>query len=305
MIEISVVIATYNVAPYIARAVSSALTQEEVKLEVIVVDDCSTDETWQIISAIADPRVRTRRNHENCGPSVTRNEAIAMANGKWIAVLDGDDEFLAGRLARCLARAQMAAADIVVDNIEIRREADEKTDLMFGAAQLARIGRLDLAHFIAGNHLFARSHTLGYMKPIFSADFLRRHGLAYDPALRIGEDYLLLAEALAKGAVCAVEPVAGYAYTVRAGSISHRLALADIERMQASDEKFLATHILDKDAQKAHAQRANSLRKAYYFTLLVESLKRKDVLAATKILLICPGAAYHLWQPIVKRLKLL
>jgi succinoglycan biosynthesis protein ExoO len=303
MIDISVIIPTYNVAPYVRRAIDSALRQERVKLEVIVVDDCSTDDTWTIVSAIADPRIRTRRNHENCGPSVSRNEGIAMAAGQWIAVLDGDDEFLPGRLCRCLDRAKAENAAIVVDNIEVRREADGKTFPMFSPVRLAKMGHLTLAQFIAGNRLLKGGYSLGYLKPLFSAEFLRQHNLAYDASLRIGEDYLLLAEALAKGAICAVEPIQGYAYTVRAGSTSHRLGLNDIERMAASDEKFFTKYALDEETLKAQWRRSTSLKEAYYFTTLVSALKRKDVAATIKAMATCPGAVYQLWRPVVARLQ--
>ena len=69
------------------------------------------------------------------------------------------------------------------------------------------------------------------MKPIFERQFLERHALRYDETLRIGEDYILLASALAKGGRCVVEPRAGYAYHIRTGSISRVLELHHVEAM--------------------------------------------------------------------------
>jgi succinoglycan biosynthesis protein ExoO len=301
-VDVSVVITAYNVEGYIARTVQSALAQTGPRIEVIVVDDCSTDGTWNILSAIGGPRLHIKRLEQNGGPSIARNTAIAMASGAWIAILDGDDAYLPGRLQRCLDRAKAQTADIVVDNLLIHRESDGRDFPMFPEAMFRKLGSIDLARFIAGNRLFALGYSLGYLKPVFSAAFLHRYKLAYDPALRIGEDYLLFAEALASGAVCAVEPSQGYVYTVRAGSISHRLTLGDIERMAASDSILATKYAFDRKAQAAYRRRTYSLCEARAFTSLVDALKQKDVLAAARAVSSCPTAIRHLWRPLVARI---
>jgi len=301
--DISVIIATYNVERYIERAVRSALDQHGVAAEIIVVDDGSTDGTTGVVERINDPRITLIRHTGNSGPSVARNAAIAAAHAPWLAILDGDDAFAPDRLMRCLARARQTKADIIVDNLEIHREADGAIYPMFPPHAFARMGMLDLARFIRGNLLMLNGKSLGYLKPIFSAAFLRQHDLRYDPAIRIGEDYRLLAEALACGARCAVEPTAGYHYTVRAGSISHRLTLADVTRMQDSDRHFLARHKLPPAARRAQALRTFSLNEAYHFARLIDALKAKKWRAALAVIAQRPTAALHLWSPIVARLR--
>jgi succinoglycan biosynthesis protein ExoO len=301
-VDVSIVVATYNVAGYIQRTVQSALDQWGPTLEVIVVDDCSTDTTWDVVSHIGDPRVKTRRLSANGGPSVARNAGIAMASGAWIAVLDGDDRFLPGRLQACLALAKARHADIVVDNLVVARESDGGSFPMFADAVLQALDPLDLARFIRGNRLFAPGYSLGYLKPLFRAAFLREHGLSYDPALRIGEDYLLFAQALASGATCAVQPTPGYAYTVRTGSISHRLGLADIARMEASDRKLLAQYTLDGDAARAQAVRSQSLREAAAYTMLVDAVKQRSVAGVVRAIRHCPAGMRYAWWPVHARL---
>src|SRR4051812_24856081 len=117
-IDVSVIITSYNIEGYISRAIESALGQKDVNVEVIVVDDASTDGTWDIISRYSGPYIKTRRLTDNGGPGVARNAAIAMATGKWIAVLDGDDAFEPGRLARLLRHPLCSQADIIVDNLK-------------------------------------------------------------------------------------------------------------------------------------------------------------------------------------------
>jgi len=90
---ISVIIATKNGERFIERAIRSVLAQQGVALEVIVVDDASTDGTADIVRAIArhDARVMYIHREKSSGPGKARNEGIAQAHGEYIAVIDDDD----------------------------------------------------------------------------------------------------------------------------------------------------------------------------------------------------------------------
>jgi len=288
--DISIIITTYNVEHYIERAIESALTQQGVTLEIIIVDDCSTDNTWQIICKNTDKRIKRKKLESNGGPSIARNAAIAMAAGKWLAILDGDDAFLPSRLARCLALADTKQADIVVDNLLIHREYDQKQSLMFPEKSLAAIGKLDLPTFLL-EKVSGTNYVLGYLKPIFLHSFLQKHNIVYNTELKVGEDYIFLAEALANGAVCAVEPTAGYRYTVRVGSISHRLSLTDIERILETDKKFSDKYRLDEASVKAQEKRRHNFKKEYYFLMQVNALKQRNILEFLRVVCLYPPAA--------------
>jgi len=301
--DITVVIAAYNVENYIERAIRSALNQAGVGVQVIVVNDASKDKTLAVASSLNDPRVACINLSANAGPGAARNIGFAASTTPWVAVLDGDDAFQPGRLARCLATAKLNNSDIVVDNLETRREDNGQSSKMFKASEFEKMKELDLATFIRRNLLLFGGSSLGYLKPIFSIEFLRQHNLSYDPAIRIGEDYMLLAEALASGARCAVEPSAGYTYTVRKGSISHRLSVTDIERMIEGDKRLLAKHSLPGDAQKAQKWRTFSLLEALAYTRLIDALKQGKPALAAKVIATRPSAALHLWQPLWVRIQ--
>jgi len=96
---ISVIIPTFNRAEFLPEAVESALTQGVDRLEVLVVDDGSTDGTAEVVSRIADPRLRYIRKPKSNAPD-TRNRGIAHARGEWILWLDSDDSLMPGWLAR-------------------------------------------------------------------------------------------------------------------------------------------------------------------------------------------------------------
>lgn len=92
MIEkVSVVIPTYNREKTILRAVRSVLDQTYTNLEVLVIDDGSTDGTANIVNSIQDDRVKYVIMEQNGGPSMARNAGVQMAEGEWIAFLDSDD----------------------------------------------------------------------------------------------------------------------------------------------------------------------------------------------------------------------
>lgn len=97
---VSVVVPAFNAAATVERALASVLSQSFGDLELIVVDDASTDDTAARVAAMDDPRIRLLRLDENGGESRAMNAGIAAARGTHIAFQDADDEWLPGKLAR-------------------------------------------------------------------------------------------------------------------------------------------------------------------------------------------------------------
>lgn len=311
MADVSVIIAAYNVERYIERAIRSALTQEGVAVEVIVVNDASTDNTSAVIASIGDPRVRYIDLSHNSGASIARNTAMALGTAPWTAVLDSDDAFLPGRLLRCMTRAIAAKADIVIDNVIIHREEDGAEYPLFPPGWFSRLGRhsadhqqiVNLACFIENNRSFVGDLTIGHVKPMFSSAFLRHYDLRYDPKIRIVEDYYFLAEALSNHARCVIEPSLGYAYTSRKGSISHDLTLADITHFADCERRFLSRHILDQATERAQKLRVRCFTEAVAYFSLVEALKKRKLLHALNIIVRDPRAAMNLRRPMQVRVR--
>jgi glycosyltransferase involved in cell wall biosynthesis len=101
--RVSVVLPAYNREATVARAMRSVLTQSVRDLELIVVDDASTDGTIQAVEAVGDTRVRLLRHEANRRAGAARNTGIRAATGAYVAFLDSDDEWLPGKLERQLA----------------------------------------------------------------------------------------------------------------------------------------------------------------------------------------------------------
>ncbi|HMF67747.1 MAG TPA: glycosyltransferase family 2 protein [Phyllobacterium sp.] len=301
--DVTFVIAAYNAGDTIRRAIASALAQRGVSVEIVVADDRSSDNTAAIAGSFQDERVRVVTLDRNRGPGGARNAALALAKGRWIAVLDSDDTVFPDRIAGMITRAEDAGSKAAVDNIEVINEGETRREAMFPVHYLAKIHEITLADFIASNLVFKATFNFGYMKPIFERRFIETHGLRYEENLRIGEDYIFLASILAKGGTCVVEPSVGYAYHVRAGSISRVLEKHHIIAMLEADKAFLAKFELGAEAKAAQARRTRSLEEAKSFLSLVDYIKRRSISGIIEVVLKDPAALRHLSMPIGVRLR--
>jgi GT2 family glycosyltransferase len=134
MPAVSVILPTHNRAATVGRAIKSVLASTFSDLELIVVDDGSTDQTAAVVSSYADPRMRFVRLDANRGVAAARNAGIAAATSEWLAFQDSDDEWIDTKLEAQMALATKAPAKVgviiggylVADGdklIEIRPEA--------------------------------------------------------------------------------------------------------------------------------------------------------------------------------------
>lgn len=98
---VSIIMPSYNTASYIAETVQSVLAQTHQNWELIIVDDCSTDDTDEVVKPfLSDSRIRYLKNEKNSGAAVSRNRALREAKGKWIAFLDSDDLWMPKKLEK-------------------------------------------------------------------------------------------------------------------------------------------------------------------------------------------------------------
>lgn len=91
--RVSVIVPSYNHAPFLRQCLTTALNQHGIDLEVIVVDDCSTDDSVAVARSMKDPRIRVLVNDDNIGTYATQNRGMRVATGEFIAILNSDDEW--------------------------------------------------------------------------------------------------------------------------------------------------------------------------------------------------------------------
>ena len=116
---VSVIMPVYNHAAFVTKAIHSVLEQHDVELELIVIDDASTDASWQQISALDDPRLRCLRHERNLGAHATLNEGLQRARGAWLAIINSDDLYHPERLQRCIAHMQTHELDLLGTDIQL------------------------------------------------------------------------------------------------------------------------------------------------------------------------------------------
>ncbi len=95
---VSIITPTYNCAKFIGETIESVLAQTYTNWEMIIVDDCSADNTEEIVKSYNDARIIYVKNETNSGAAVSRNRALRMAKGRWMAFLDSDDLWMPEKL---------------------------------------------------------------------------------------------------------------------------------------------------------------------------------------------------------------
>lgn len=297
---VSIIIPAWNAAAFIRYPIQSCLRQSIADLEVLVVDDASTDSTVQaaLEAGAGDARLRVLRMDRNGGPSRARNHAIDQARGEFIAVLDADDRMAPERLERLLAVARTHQCDIVFDNLmrcpAPDHEQGGEPHLPLDAQAPAR--RLGLAEFAKGNRMGASDRALGYLQPLFRSSFLEAHALRYDETLHIGEDYQLVAEALARGARLWLHPEALYYYWQREGSLSKRPKVAHLGALIDVDAEFQARHgaRFSQEERAAVRLRRRSLERLKVYLHTRELALQGRYISASRALLHDPAAVANL-----------
>lgn len=294
--SVAVVIAAYNASTTLARAIQSALAQPEAT-QVIVVDDASGDDTAQCARNCDDGsgRLIVLTQSHNQGPSAARNRALDHCTADWVAILDSDDFMLPGRIAGLLAASH--DADLVADDLWQVDEADihgPRRALLGNAHPLPR--EVNLEQFILSNIPDKKRPRgeMGFLKPIISTPFLRKHGLRYQEHMRLGEDYELYCQMLARRAVLRVIPPQGYIATIRANSLSGRHREEDLRQLRDSNLPLMKFPGL-------HHRELKALRSSYLSTdcrlqwrELIKAVKQKDRKAAAATFFQSPRVSLYL-----------
>jgi succinoglycan biosynthesis protein ExoO len=241
--HVSFLMAAYNAGPFIQTAILSAISQSGVEVEVIVVDDGSTDDTVLKVRELMQraSNVRLLQPGSGLGPSGARNAAIDQARGEWLAVLDADDILLPHRTLQLLEHARETGAAVIADNLYRFYDGDPGTVWpLLPDDEPHQLSTINLAEWISRNSMLGGETNLGFLKPMAKADFIRCNRIKYRTDLRIGEDYVFILQCLAKGAHFTVFSEPMYLYRVHAGSLSRRLDCEALQRLLAAQNGIIA-----------------------------------------------------------------
>lgn len=296
---VSLLMVARNAAAHIDAAIASARRQTLEAIEIVVVEDRSTDATGEIIRRHAeeDPRVIPVRGHGK-GLAAVRNLSIAAAAAPYAAVLDADDIIHPRHAEHLLDLARRTGADIAAANMIAF--SDEAPASLFAEGRDWQAER-SIAHadFVASGRLGGGAIQLGYLKPLFRIAALRGAGIAYDMRLRIGEDWDLVERALAAGLTYAWRPEPTYYYRRHAASTSFRWTAEDLTALIAAERDRIAGDTAAGAAPAlvaARTARLASLEDTLAHCEAVGELKARRVDRALVHLWHRPRAAALLWQ---------
>ncbi len=178
---VSILLPAYNAGDYLNASIDSVLSQSYTNIELIVIDDCSTDNTKAIISSYSDPRIKPVFHSQNQGLPNTLNSAFTLANGKYIARMDADDISLPDRIAKQVAFLESHPDYSLLGSLYANMDQDSK---------VYEIGAQLLHHEeISIGIMFVNSFCHGSV--MFRKTFLVENKILYDLKYVPYEDYEL------------------------------------------------------------------------------------------------------------------
>lgn len=202
---VSVIMPSWNTGKFIEESIKSVINQTYQNWELLIVDDCSTDNTEEIVKSIHDDRIRYFENEKNCGAALTRNRALREAKGEWIAFLDSDDLWMPKKL-------------------ECQIKFMEKNHLVFSYHEYEKIDEESkpLNIYVSGPRVVTKRRMYNYGYPgcltfMYSAKAM---GVIQIKDIKKNNDYAILLQ-LVKKADCILMKKNLAKYRIRKKSISH------------------------------------------------------------------------------------
>ncbi|MHB1454847.1 MAG: glycosyltransferase family 2 protein [Saccharofermentanales bacterium] len=242
---VSIIMPAFNCAEYIGRTIDSVIGQSYHNWEIIIADDCSTDDTAAVVQAYraADPRIRYIRMDRNSGAAMARNMAVELAQGRYLAFLDSDDVWFPDKLTRqidfmkrnCYAFTCTSYTKIDADGRYLDRTVQSKP-------------QSDYESILKSNP--------GNSTVIYDASLLGKHQI---PDIRKRNDYVMWLAIIKKAKILYGMPEALGSHRVREGSISknkfslvkyHWKVYREIEKLSLFKSCYLVVYWIAKTILK-------------------------------------------------------
>lgn len=203
---VSIIMPSYNTGQFISETIESVLNQSYSNWELIIVDDCSTDNTDDVVkNYLKDNRIRYFKNDNNSGAAVSRNKALREAKGKWIAFLDSDDLWDSDKLKKQIAFMEINNYRFSYTNyIEIDEESSPNGISVSGPKRITKHGMYNYC-------------WMGCLTVMYDADTV---GLIQIADIKKNNDYAMWLKACKK-ANCYLLDETLAKYRKRSGSISN------------------------------------------------------------------------------------
>lgn len=218
---VTVLIPTYNCELYVKEAVQSILDQTYSSFECIIIDDCSTDKTIEILKSFNDNRIKLIEKPKNSGYTNSLNYGLTIAKGKYIARMDGDDISLPTRFEKQVAKFEVNPKLVVCGSIFQIIDSDQ---VVYNPESHREI-KLALL----------KDSAIGHPTAMLRTSILKDHNIAYDTSKEPAEDYDLWVRLLEFGEFYNIQEVL-FLYRVHDGQVS--ITQKEKQRTKASESRF-------------------------------------------------------------------
>lgn len=265
-VKLSVVIPAYNIEDYIGKCLDSVLKQTFQEIEIIVVDDGSTDRTPQILDQYAEKDKRITVIHKkNEGVSIARNTGIEQSTGEYFLFFDGDDFMEPETCAELYETAKEQQADTVIYGYHTFENGAVKEsflptfpeDLYEGEQIVEEL----LPKFIGlscerindwlqkkPNALFVENPAL--WRTMVSADVVKKNGIRFDKDLKVGEDTIFISEYLSYAKRCYIKRKCYYYLVTRETSTIYVYEKKPLAKLEGKERLLTARSRLTEDIQQ-------------------------------------------------------
>lgn len=237
-IFVSIIIPLYNAENYIGACIKSILDQEMADFEIIIIDDGSTDNGYQICAdyAQSDSRVKLFKV-PNGGPAKARNYALSKASGKYIEFIDSDDILLPGALMELKKIADKTDAELLVASASIL----DVNDKIIRNISFDDDRCYEVADALKQMEIPEKEKYLHYIwNKWYLKELIDKEHVFFDESLRLGEDFVFNCDIFSVANKMMVSSTMLYGYYRRDnGSLSGKFNAQDIRRRRIIDEKYI------------------------------------------------------------------
>lgn len=219
-VEVSIIIPAYNAQAFIEKCISSVLQQTFVDFELIIVDDGSTDQTFEICSGIATSDGRIRVIHkENGGSSSAKNYGIQNAKGRYIAFVDADDTIDEDYIRNLYQGIALHDADVCIGNVAFVNMVNDEIDSKRTVEMLG--GVFTLSEFMSFYSKYMPNAVIGApWNKLYRRSIIIENSLCFNTSIKNNEDTHFNYEFLAKCKTFYVSDSPYYNYISRIGVAS-------------------------------------------------------------------------------------
>lgn len=287
----------FNGERTLKEAIDSVILQSFCDFELIICNDASTDKTAIILESIKDERIQVIHNGVNIGPGLSRNKAIDIAKGKWLAFTDADDVWLPQRLGTLINATDDQQNIMVFDNIIECHDTPSglvpwhtlREQNTFGVTDCNNIIDVEIKKFISKKRYL--------IKPIVPAWFVKQFGIKHS-ARNVHEDGEFFLNLLAKGLKLRYVSVPMYLYRISPGSAvaatNRNIMLLDVlESLRIKFREF-------PDIQQALDGKIEMVRREEQYMRFIWSIKRGTVSGTLSEIIKSPWVILELFQRIGK-----